>query len=355
MIRALILIFLGFSQAGQAQHYLTGGVHGGFSVPHRPEIRNLVTGHSLGLELGAEWVPNGKREWHHRYSNPTMGLDFFAVDLGNKEQLGSQFSLIPYVRLALSEGWGTHELKMGVGVGYTTKIWDLEDNVKGLVMGSHFNAALLLQYGYRFSVSERLGLIAGLRMNHFSNGAFALPNMGTNNASIYVTARWKTPKQVPEPLPDAVLSNDFPKWKFAISTAIGVRENAPPLGPKYFVFALRAMTERRISFKSGLMASTDVFINPSIKPLLERDGMWQEKNTDLLQVGIAAGYILHFDPMEFHIMMGAYVKNAYSGQGSFYHRFGLRYDVTEHFNVQFMLKTHFAKADHPELGIGYKF
>lgn len=340
---------------GWSQHYLVGGIHGGFNVPHRKEIRNLVTGHSKAVELGVEWAPNRSKEWHFRYSDPYLGVDLFAVDLGNREQLGSQFSLIPYVRLPLHQGKNTHELKMGVGLGYATKTWDLDENIKGLVMGSHFNAALLLQYGFRFNVSPKLQLITGLRMNHFSNGAYTLPNLGTNNASVYVAARWRTQTEIAEPLPDVLLKNDFQKWTPSVILATGVRENAPPLGPKYFVFALRAMIERRVTFKSGLMASVDGYLNNSLKPLLERDGEWNDNPADALQLGIAAGYVLHFDPMEFHIMMGGYVRSAYTGQGLLYHRFGLRYFFGEHWSANFMLKTHFAKADHAELGLGYRF
>jgi hypothetical protein len=39
--------------------------------------------------------------------------------------------------------------------------------------------------------------------------------------------------------------------------------------------------------------------------------------------------------------------------GALYHRFGLRYSFARSLYAQLTLKTHFAKADYGEIGIGY--
>jgi hypothetical protein len=39
--------------------------------------------------------------------------------------------------------------------------------------------------------------------------------------------------------------------------------------------------------------------------------------------------------------------------GTLYHRAGLRYAIGKNFYAQLTLKTHFAKADYGEIGMGY--
>ena len=51
--------------------------------------------------------------------------------------------------------------------------------------------------------------------------------------------------------------------------------------------------------------------------------------------------------------IGGYVIDNWKQDGLLYHRLGFNYRINKHFLANFTLKTHFAKADNFELGLGY--
>jgi hypothetical protein len=343
----LVLIFFGNGPL-HSQQSLFVNASGGFMVPHRDEIRGLVTAHSTGFEVGAMWNTDGSKTWHQRYHNPLWGLEGYFSDLGN-EALGKQGALSIFTRLPsfrrpqFSAYW-----HFGIGAGYSNARWDIDTNTKGIVLGSHFNAALGLGYYTELCVSEKLSLTAGIRMTHLSNGSVVVPNLGTNNAAFSLGCRYS--------MKDEFVSNTISNipavrgMQINAGYAAGLRQNQPAGGPNHFVHTLSIGSAYRFNYSSSLLFGLDVFYNTSIRPFLIRDNGGYT-SADLIQTGAFLGYAKHFDRMEFRIQAGYYLMNKYGGNGSLYHRFGFRYRITDHLMAQFHLKTHFAKADYPEIGI----
>jgi hypothetical protein len=55
------------------------------------------------------------------------------------------------------------------------------------------------------------------------------------------------------------------------------------------------------------------------------------------------------------VQMGSYINPYYDGNGYLYHRIGIRAKVSQHLIANLSLKTHWAKADIVEFGLGYYF
>ena len=53
------------------------------------------------------------------------------------------------------------------------------------------------------------------------------------------------------------------------------------------------------------------------------------------------------------IGMGAYVRDKYKPNDKLYHRVGMRYVFDNGINLNLALKSHWARADYVEYGIGY--
>lgn len=344
-----VLVF-GFSNVSKlnGQQSLFLNVSGGFMVPHREEIRGLVTNHSKGFEVGAIWNTDGSKAWHHRYNFPLWGVEGYFSDLGN-DALGKQgamtlFTRIPNFRRPNVSGYW----HFGIGAGYSNATWDLENNNKGIVLGSHFNTTLSLGYYTEWCVSQRLSINAGLRMTHLSNGAVVMPNLGTNNAAISLGCRYMLKDEVVSTAISNIPAVRGIQMNIGLST--GLRQNQPAGGPTHFVHTLSAGGTYRLNYGSSIHAGADVFYNLSLRPLLARDH-GEYGTADLLQTGVFVGYGQHFDRLEFRILAGYYLSSVYQGNGSLYHRFGFRYRINDHFMAQLHLKTHFAKADYPEIGL----
>jgi len=343
------------------------GLHlqGGFIAPHRDEMKHLVQGHSVGGSLSLLKKCDGKKYWQHIYNFPENGLDFWFNSTGNSRQLGNQVDLKYLLNLPLNqnknpdgqnlvrnESGFKHWLGLGIGLGYSTKIWDLRENHQAAVLGSHINASLTIQYSASIIRTKSFDLRSGLRVTHFSNGASQIPNLGTNNLGLFIGL------YVRKNSGQAPFKYDFiptiEKWRNTISLATGYKEVQPPMSKKYATFSMTFLKERRITFKSSVGAGIDLFYNSSLIKLMEREITLPKKST-ALQAGLLLSYTMHFDRFELKMQNGFYVLDQWKNDGFIYHRFGLRYRCTKHLFAQLTLKTHFAKADFTEAGIGYAF
>ncbi len=330
----------------------------GFIIPHRSEMLHLIQGHSRGINLQLLRQTSGKKAWERNYQCPEVGADLYYNFTGNAEQLGHQLALSYFVRLPIRRlkiattrtKFFNHTLGLGIGMGYNTKTWDLETNTQAQVIGSHINAALSIEYLAHFFSSKKIALSGGMRLTHFSNGAFSLPNLGTNNIALVLnlTQKSKQPLQKENSRDKVNRKNSL-----MVSLTGGLKEIPPPYGKKYGSVTFNAIGQRRFTYKSSLAVGSEVMFNSAVKTLRNRNSEtttgW-EKNA---QLSMVIGYGLNFDRLQLRILQGFYVLNPWQADGLFYQRVTLCYHITDRLQALIGLKTHFAKADHSEIGIGY--
>jgi hypothetical protein len=348
----------------------------GFIAAHTPAMEHLIQGHSRGISASILWSSTRFKPWEGQYNFPDAGIDIFVNHTGNPEQLGTQITSTFFMDLPLNkarfiqgkerkddvyvEPW--HRLGLGIGLGYTSKIWDLETNRQANVLGSKLNVAIVLQYKLDVLEKQNYAIQTGLRISHFSNGALQLPNLGTNNLSIFTAFRWKDrryrekPRENMETQEVGILGWKVfnHSWHQSLGLFVGLKEIPPPYGKKFTTLSLSYLLDRRFSMKSSFGLGLDVFRNSSIGVLLERRDN-NDRQIDIIQSGAVLSYTLHFDEFEFKMQQGFYLRDKWKDNGFLYHRFGLRYQVNDKIFFHLMLKTHFAKADHGELGLGYRF
>ncbi len=61
------------------------------------------------------------------------------------------------------------------------------------------------------------------------------------------------------------------------------------------------------------------------------------------------------DKFQIAVGLGIYLKDEYNADDQFYHRVGFRYFVNKNFYLNLTLKSHWAKADYFEYGLGIRF
>lgn len=338
----------------------------GFVAAHREEMKHLQQGHAVAGVIGAWRRVDGRKAWHLHYALPKQGIEAGFISTGNPTQLGQQVVVNYAVDLPLNK-WRkksltdphkgyVHSLVVGLGTGYATKIWDLRTNHQANVLGSRFNAALVIQYKTIVLRTAHLELASGLRITHLSNGAFQLPNLGTNTIITFLSLAQRREHIKPIKATDLKEERlELPTLRvWSLSTAIsgGLKEVMPPTGKKYFVAEWSWLIERRQTNKSSWGFGLDVWRNASIPVLLRSENQTVASNA-ALQAGAVFCYTLHFGKMELKMHQGVYLRNAYTAGGLLYHRFGLRYHINEKWITQLMLNTQFAKAQFGEIGVGY--
>lgn len=342
----------------------------GFIAAHTPKMAALIQGHSEAIQLSYVLPTCGNALWQQKYRFPNHRLEAFALTTGNPRQLGYQAAALYAIELPLSgNNWNaSHDgptfqdlstkgirqsLAIGLGTGYSTKIWDLRENHQAAVLSSHFNIAVLIQYRTYFFITRKTRCFGGVRLLHLSNAASSVPNLGTNNLSIFVGLQSNHQKRITV-YPERPFT---PQWLLSVSMTGGVKEIDPPGSAKRGVFVLSIFGERHSTFKSSFGAGIDFMYNTSIGNLIanraQMIGTIEKPDFDQIwQLGATAGYGLSFGDFQFRILQGVYLRDRWKDDGALYQRLSVRYQFHHRYFAQIGLKTHFAKADFAEGGIG---
>ena len=74
-----------------------------------------------------------------------------------------------------------------------------------------------------------------------------------------------------------------------------------------------------------------------------------------LQAGVGAVYEVMIGKLSIPLAVGFYAYNNYKEIPFMYLKMGISYYLTKNINLNFTLKSHYAKADFFAYGLGYRF
>lgn len=338
-----------WNQTGVDLHYGHG-----YLWPHRQNMKHLPQGRAHFGEVRVYRITDGSKSWHSLYTNAEFGVTVRVFDLTNPKVLGYGIGSAFYLSAPLVHSnrlrW---YLEMGAGPGFITKMFDEDDNFKNIAIGSHGNAFITLGQRLSYRFNEQWRVDATMALNHFSNAAFSLPNLGLNYPTVSLGLGYQFSKEVSE----SILTPDVPSriehfWSAGLNT--GMREYSRPFGVPAPIFSGYCDYNRSLGYRSSLSAGLDVMYN--VARLKSRQANGLETNLLLMtQLGARLGYNLHVERMIISFQTGAYVLGHYPEEVAIYSRVAMRYFFVEHFGVNVSLKTHLFKADYAEFGLAYRF
>lgn len=350
---ALILFTLLTTLSCYSQTYWSAEGGKGFVIPHRPEMRHLVRGHSHTLGLTYLKKTDGSKSWHSLYGNPNTGFHFQMAEMGNPKELGQAYSLLYLTDLPLSIKKRKTFLSLGFGASYFTKKFELEENFKNVAIGSHVNMAVMFALYREFLIQQKVLIHTGLKFNHYSNGAFQSPNLGINIPSAFIRVGINTSKQFETPKSIEPLAPFQKSWNWAITWSTGVKENVISDEKKYFTQDYVLTFQNQASAKVSYQFNADVFYNSAIIKARENLDLPTHGISDNWQAGVSAGASLHLGQLAYYLQMGVYAYSQLPNKNTFYHRLGAKWYFTEKWDAQIILKSHFAKADYFSIGLTY--
>lgn len=356
MLRLVVLLTTIIPLFSNAQEMISLGSNYGFVMPHRKEMHRIVQGHSYGFNLQVSDQVNGEKEWHKLYLMPEIGAGFSYLNLGNKAELGSAYGFFLQMRLPFSvhEKWN-HGINMGSGLGYVSKSFDVEENRFNTAIGSKINAGIFFEYNFRRWLSDRLQLDLGFRMTHYSNGAYQIPNLGLNMPGLCIGLSYDVSNEenriAKTPLKYELTERKSHETQLVMIGAM--RESFPATGPKYGVFGIGITENLRFSDRSSFIGGFEFFYNASLRKQLQEFKGIEAEAGDLNSFGISAGYGMHFGDMTLLFQMGHYIADEHKINGPWFHRIGWRKKIHGHLMATINLKSHFARADYFEFGLGW--
>jgi hypothetical protein len=321
----------------------------GFLALHTEELTHLPVQrvHCVGLALLIH--TRGDKSWQSQYKRPTYGISFNHTGLSNDKILGKSYYLDAHVELPLVHSktfsffW-----KYSFGVAYLTKHFDQLTNPKNIAIGSHWNATASTGFGIRKRWND-FELMSTIEMDHFSNAAIILPNLGLNLPMFKVGIS----KRIDAILPpvQTIQSTNYSKSLRLTALLIGSTKQYFPTGGKnHPIIGLVTLLTKQFTHHGGVEMSCDLIANNSIY-----DYSLGTKKTqlDVVQIGLYGGYVLPIDRLHVMLGFGYYVRDKYVPIGKVYTRFGVRYYLNDKFVMNFNVKANWGRADYIEFGLGY--
>lgn len=321
----------------------------GFLAAHRSVMGHLATSHSVAGELSYVIKGKGSKDWHQYYGNPEYGGALYFGSVGNRQLMGMYYGGMAFMRLPIIKT-KSYRLSgsMGVGLGIASKYYNPDDSLLILSMGigSRLNALVQLGLVNQFYFGKHY-ISLGLDMTHFSNGSTKVPNYGLNLPYLSLGYGYRI-REIGDSIPT---NGGFePKWYFGAMGIASVKQINPVGGKTYPIFGFNVLARRIFSGSAGLEVSFDFFSKQAIhgyQPQVKKS------QADIIQLGLFAGYIMPMNHLHVIVGMGYYVRDKYQPEDPMYHRVGLRYVFNNGLNLNLVLKSHWARADYVEYGIGY--
>lgn len=329
--------------------------HAGYIIAHRNDVAVLVKDYTRAVELSFSKRFNGEKDWEYKYARPYFGGSLMYFDFGNPEQLGKGFSLFGFYNFPLTQGENFElNFKLGFGPGYVEKVFDKDENYKNFAVSTHFNGFAYGNLNARYTFADHYALNLGISISHFSNAAAKKPNLGMNIPALNLGMVYRF-HEVEKIERDVNFKAEVNKdWIHEVIVS-GGRTSKSILGENYPTFSAVYDVSRHVSIKSRFALGADIFCNTALVDENNPKGDEIENNMDATQIGTHFGYYLQVDKLAIFINQGVYLRSKYKEDGFLYNRFGFRYLAWEGVIFNISMKTHFAVADHVELGLGYRF
>lgn len=327
----------------------------GSILRHNKDISSLITGHPEGLVLSYNRKTYGLNEWERLYNYPDWGFTFAYQDLKN-ENLGETFNALAHYNFYFIKR--KLMFRIGQGVGYTTNPFDIETNVENNAYGTRLFSATLVVLNYKQAITPTISFQTGFTFLHGSNGNLRSPNTSTNTLAINAGIIYKD-----QPVPDFIAKGPREVYRepihYNFSLSSGANESDyVGLGREPFLI-LSAYADKRLSKKSSVVAGAEMFFSRFLKNEIEflsiafpQFGVTADQ--DWKRAGIFIGHELHLNKIALMTHAGYYFYYPYDFEGRFYQRVGLKRTFGDTFFGSIALKTHGAKAEAVEFGIGIR-
>lgn len=337
---------------------LDGTYFYGAVLEHNPSIAHLITDHPTGLMLSYNKKTYGFKPWESRYNYPDWGFSFIYQDLKNV-YLGDNYGFYAHYNFYFFNR--NLNFKIGQGLAYATNPYDREVNYNNNAFGSQLLSSTFISLHYKKEqVYKGLGFQAGFSLIHYSNANVKAPNTSTNTLALNLGVNYTVDYQKSQDfLPVTVDKKFTEKIKYNIAFRSGINESDVIGTGQYPFYNLSFYVDKRINRKSAFQLGADVFFAEFLKELIYFYSVaYPERNidadTDYKRLGIFVGHELFINNLSLITQLGYYVYYPYDFEGRVYNRIGLKRYFGEQVFGAITLKSHGAKAEAVEFGIGVR-
>ncbi len=324
---------------------------------HNDDILHLIQGHPEGFILGWNKKTHGENEWEQRFNYPDYGVSIAYQNLKN-ETLGNNISVYAHYNFYFFKR--RLMMRIGQGLAYTSNPFDKEENFKNVAFGSKLLSSTLLMLNYKKErLFGRFGLQAGLAFIHYSNANFKAPNASVNSITLNLGVNYNLEAKEPEYIQTVTKEKYKEPIKYNFVVRSGINESDIIDSGQFPFYIISAYADKRLNRKSAIQFGTEVFFSNFLKELIRfrsiafsHHGVTGDE--DFKRVGIFTGHELFVNRLSIVSQLGYYVYYPYDFEGRVYVRIGLKRYFGKKWFGTMTLKSHAAKAEAVEFGIGIR-
>lgn len=355
-----VFLFIYATTFAQTDWSATLQYHYGSIVPHSKNISHLITDKPSGFLLSINKHSEKKYSWQDKYNDPDVGISMHT-QFNHNEELGDLYGLYAHYNFYFLER--NLQLRIAQGVAYATNPFDKETNYRNVAYGSKIMPSTYFILAYdRKNIFKNVGVNVGVMFVHHSNATIKSPNTSTNTLSIAagLSYQFRTPNLSFSQAQSDLSYPTESSWKWNATFRFGVNEShIVGMGQKPF-YHFGFIAEKPFNDVGALQIGSELFLSYTLRELIPFLGTsfpetGMNVDNDWKRVGAFVGYEWYLNRLSIEGQVGFYVWDQYKENGSLYQRLGFRYYVNQNIYAAMSLKTHFAKAEAFELGLGYKF
>ena len=325
---------------------------------HNPDISHLISEHPTGFILGVNKKTFGYEEWEETFNYPDTGFSLVYQDM-KTTTLGKNIGLYGHYNFYFFKR--NMQFRIGQGIAYNTNPYEKNQNFRNNAYGTHLMSSTYLMLNYhRENVARGLGFKAGISLVHYSNANVKAPNTSTNTFAFNAGLVYDLDGGETIPF---IKNDENPileeSVKYNLVFRTGVNESDVINSGQFPFYIFSAYADKRVGKLSAIQLGTDVYFSNFLKDLIRFQSiafpeLEVNADDDYKRVGIFLGHELFVNKISVVTQLGYYVYYPFDFEGQVYNRVGIKRYFGKQWFGAITLKSHGAKAEAVEFGVGIR-
>lgn len=318
---------------------------------HTNAVNNIKGAKPFGLEFEIAKQQTSFKSWNlsSAYVKSGWALAYFNYNntIAGKGIIASRF-IEPQYRISNNLQF---LLKASIGATYLSNPNNAIKNPMNNNYSLHLNPYLHIGAGFSYHLSKHSFIAFISNFHHISNGNIRQPNKGINWITGALSFNYYPDNNI-LPKYKRVYENFWKSKKTEIAFGVfGVPHqgyNSKWKAERMFAIGLFAQITKQVGRTSALTAGTDVIFNNF------RIDKTAEQPTSQTSFGIHGGHVFLLGKVRFSQQLGYAIYNKLTFLDNFYHRWGIDYQLGNHYSIGTNLKANSDNADFFDIRFTYK-
>lgn len=332
-------------------------------TPTNESGRNFLYGLQVSYDRG---IANTDQEWVRVLNAKNISFGLLWHNMTHMRETvdnqdypnGHAIGVLTTVDFQLLETGGVKFLFIpGLGLTYITETISTQPATS--TVGSHLNISLAAKLGMEVPLSDRLSLLAGVNVLHYSNAGIKIPNGGINTLNGFVGLKTALNSKLLDNTHTTSKKTAFhhlPGGSAEIVVGMGRRGKYRSAGGFYRT-GLYAGYNYHINQVIGFKAGLDMVYYHSVFDIDRFDETFQYYGSSYDNVRFGGGLGMDIAMGRFAVngLLGRYIHyNSFHENINWYWTAGFRYYITRNIGFQTTLYMHRVQADFLNWGLVFK-